>query len=76
MIAARSPYVPIAQRAERVRLVPSSSVDGARVARMIRRPVWCPVCRQHYTLVVEASQWQPSAGVKHVLCDACFGGVS
>lgn len=54
-----------AEQLEDVRMRP-----GTVLRRAVLRPVYCPSCGTHRTLLVDRATWTGSGGVKHVRCSA------
>lgn len=69
MIFAHSRHVPFDLRAERVEVLPIMSTDVS-TRRPIRRAVFCPSCKEHRTIVLDAAAWKP--GTKFVCCGFCL----
>jgi hypothetical protein len=69
-VSALAKLVPLNLDARAERLVDVRMRGGGRFAlrSAILRPVYCPRCGMHRTLLVDRATWVPEPRVKHVPC--------
>jgi hypothetical protein len=67
-MSALAKLVPLPLDARAERLVDVRIRGGFALRNAILRPVYCPRCGMHRTLLVDRAAWVPESRVKHVPC--------